>query len=167
MKKFTQAEFERFEVVDDFKVCPTGDYTDIKAFGECCSFGKSCSFGECCSFGKYCSFSECCSFGEHCNFGEWCNFGEYCSFGECCSFENNKDLNYYYAVDRIGSERRKTYFFYGEKAELIRCGCFTGTLKEFEEQIKMTHNDNKKYLAEYMLAVKFFKGLKKIKGVGL
>ena len=44
MKKYTQADFDNFEV-DEYgrKICPAGDYTAIKSFGECCSFGLGCS----------------------------------------------------------------------------------------------------------------------------
>ena len=57
MKKYTQADFDNFEV-DEYghKICPTGDYTAIKSFGEWCSFGEECSFGEGCSFGERCSY---------------------------------------------------------------------------------------------------------------
>ena len=86
MKKYTQADFNAFEVIDGIKQCPSGDYSDIQIFGERCSFGRCCSFGEYCSFGKWCSFGRACSFGEWCSFGERCSFGRCCSFGECCSF---------------------------------------------------------------------------------
>ena len=86
MKKYTQADFDAFEVIDGIKQCPSGDYSDIQIFGEWCSFGKGCSFGKQCSFGAWCTFGACCSFGEGCSFGECCSFGEGCSFGACCSF---------------------------------------------------------------------------------
>ena len=50
MKKYTQADLDAFEVIDGIKQCPSGDYSDIRVFGECCSFGEYCSFGACCSF---------------------------------------------------------------------------------------------------------------------
>ena len=98
MKKYTQADFDAFEVIDGIKQCPSGDYSDIWvfgegcsfseccSFGEWCSFGRDCSFGEWCFFGKDCSFEEKCFFGKDCSFGEWCSFGEGCSFGKDCSF---------------------------------------------------------------------------------
>ncbi len=46
MKKYTQADFDAFEVIDGIKQCPSGDYSDIRVFGERCSFGKGCSFEE-------------------------------------------------------------------------------------------------------------------------
>ena len=50
MKKYTQADFDAFEVIDGIKQCPSGDYSDIRVFGKRCSFGRGCSFGEWCSF---------------------------------------------------------------------------------------------------------------------
>lgn len=51
MKKYTQADFDIFEV-DKFgrKICPAGDYTAIKDFGERCIFGERCGFGTQCSY---------------------------------------------------------------------------------------------------------------------
>ena len=92
MKKYTQADFDAFEVIDGIKQCPSGDYSDIQIFGDWCSFGRDCSFGDwcsfgvCCSFGKGCSFGVCCSFGKGCSFGEGCSFGGCCFFGKGCSF---------------------------------------------------------------------------------
>ena len=43
MKKYTQADFDNFEV-DEYgrKICPAGDYTAIKDFGALCIFGEGC-----------------------------------------------------------------------------------------------------------------------------
>lgn len=48
MKKYTQEEFERLPIEDGYRICPTGDYTQVKDFGRGCSFGEWCSFGEGC-----------------------------------------------------------------------------------------------------------------------
>ena len=50
MKKYTQADFDAFEVIDGIKQCPSGDYSDLQVFSDRCSFGEDCSFGEECSF---------------------------------------------------------------------------------------------------------------------
>jgi NDP-sugar pyrophosphorylase family protein len=86
MKQFTQEEFDNFEIRENRKICPSGDYSLIKIFDTKCSFGEECSFGERCSFGEWCSFGEGCSFGEECSFGKWCSFGKGCFFGKECSF---------------------------------------------------------------------------------
>lgn len=73
MKKYTQADFDNFEV-DEYghKICPAGDYTAIKGFDAQCSFGERCIFGALCSFGERCDFGEQCIFGEGCGFDEGC-----------------------------------------------------------------------------------------------
>ena len=38
------------------------------------------------------------------------------------------------------------------KDEVV-CGCFVGTLKEFEQRVKETHNENPLHLAEYTAVI--------------
>ncbi len=116
MKKYTQEEFNALPL-DEFgyRICPTGDYTEIKLlekckfskcckFGDCCEFGNRCKLGNCCEFGDYCKFGygcklgdgcefgegckfgDCCKFGDGCKLGHGCKFGDYCEFGDCCKF---------------------------------------------------------------------------------
>ena len=94
-------------------------------------------------------------FGERCSFGEGCSFGEWCSFGEGCSHEGLTNSRYF-ACDRIGSERRKTYFFAAEEGYFVRAGCFFGTLDEFTERVKEKHKGTK-YEQEYLAAVELAK----------
>ena len=194
MKKYTQADFDSFEV-DEYgrKICPAGDYTAIKSFGELCSFGEECRFGawcrfgERCSFGEGCRFGELCSFGDECRFGErcsfgagcrfgawcrfdegcgfgaWCIFGEGCRFGERCSFENGTVKNgRYVAVDRIGSENRKAYFYIDENGNMfVRAGCWFSDMAAFKERVKKVHAGTiheKTYLAACELAELMLKG---------
>lgn len=194
MKKYTIENFDKFERVGGYIVCPSGDYTAIKdflnfcSFGERCIFGERCSFGagcifgagcrfgarcifgkrcifaaacifgELCSFGAGCSFAAWCSFGERCSFGAGCRFGERCSFAAWCSFENNRIKNgKYFACDRIGSEKRKTYFFIDETGKMfVRAGCFFGTLTEFIARVKEVHAGTK-FEKEYFIACELAK----------
>jgi len=131
------------------------------SFGERCSFGVRCScwmptasvairFGEGCSFGVRCCFAEGCSFGEWCSFGKGCSFGvrccfaEGCSFGEWCRFEGRKALpgHPFIAIDGAGTRNSKTYFFNLEGGICVRCGCFSGTVEEFKQQVIQTHGNN-------------------------
>ena len=188
MKKYTQADFDNFEV-DEYgrKICPTGDYTAIKSFGErCifgdeCSFGEGCRFGERCSFGAWCIFGAVCSFGERCSFGEGCRFGaecifgdecsfgeqcifdELCRFGERCSYENGTVKNgRYVAVDRIGSKNRKAYFYIDDNGNMfVRAGCWFSDMAAFKERVKEVHAGTiheKTYLAACDLAELMLKG---------
>lgn len=108
MRKITQEEFDNFEIDENcYKICPTGDYSDIKAFGELCIFGVCCSFGERCSFGDY------------------------------CKIENNKELKTMLKFEGFGSEKRCTYFFLLTNGQIyVRCGCFAGYIDEFKNKVK-------------------------------
>ena len=158
MKKYTQADFDNFEV-DEYgrKICPAGDYTAIKDFGALCIFGEGCIFGNGCVFGEWCRF------GELCIFGALCIFGEGCIFGERCSFENGAVKNgRYVAVDRIGSENRKAYFYVDENGNMfVRAGCWFSDMAAFKERVKKVHAGTiheKTYLAACELAELMLKG---------
>lgn len=122
MKKYTQADFDTFEVDKvGRKICPTGDYTAIKGFG------------------------------EQCIFGEWC------SFSKGCSYENGAVKNgRYVAVDRIGSENRKAYFYIDDNGNMfVRAGCWFSDMAAFKERVKKVHAGTiheKTYLAACDLA---------------
>ena len=51
-----------------------------------------------------------------------------------------------------------TYCFEDNK---VWCGCFTGTLLEFEKEVNKTHKNNSQYLNEYLGFIKYLKFLKK------
>ena len=121
MKKYTQADFDAFEVIDGIKQCPSGDYSDIQIFGECCSFGE------------WCSFSKQCSFGEDCSFGEECSFegkGEYIGDYPFLAFVG--------FGSRIGS---KVYFFNLQDGIYVRCGCWLSDIAGFRERVKAENAD--------------------------
>ncbi len=152
MKKYTQADFDNFEV-DEYgrKICPAGNYTAIKSFDNGCRFGAGCSFGEGCRFGAGCSF------------GEGCRFGAWCSFGEGCRYENGAVQNgRYVAVDRIGSENRKAYFYIDDNGNMfVRAGCWFSDMAAFKERVKKVHAGTiheKTYLAACDLAELMLKG---------
>jgi len=59
----------------------------------------------------------------------------------------------------LGSRNSQTTYYWNEEKEQIVCGCFRGTLQEFEEKIKETHEDNdfaKDYF-DWINAVKNYK----------
>jgi hypothetical protein len=66
----------------------------------------------------------------------------------------------YICVGPIGSRQGYTTFI--KNGELIFCGCFSGTLAEFESKVESTHGASK-YGDEYRAAIAFFKALKAIK----
>jgi hypothetical protein len=46
----------------------------------------------------------------------------------------------------------------------IFCGCFKGTMEEFEAAVERTHADNPRYLAEYRAMIVFFKAVAAARG---
>ena len=126
MKKYTQEEYNELPIVDNFKQCPTGDYTSIEYFGESCSFGELCRFGEWCSF------------------GERCSFGKSCSFGESCVYANINILNrHVYSVFGVGASK-SIYGWLSADGWYFQIGCFFGTETQARESI------NKKYSSEHI-----------------
>ena len=49
MKKYTQEEFNKFEIVDGYRQCPRGDYSLINTFGHFNEFGDGNKFGNKCT----------------------------------------------------------------------------------------------------------------------
>lgn len=86
------------------------------------------------------------------SFGEYCSFGERCSFGEYCSFEAGRISNgRYVAVDRIGSEQRKAYFFKGDEGLFVRAGCWFSSLEDFKARVREVHSGTR-HEREYLAA---------------
>jgi hypothetical protein len=77
-----------------------------------------------------------------------------CSY--CIDFKTNPER---ITSPILGSRDSQTTFYWNNEKEQIVCGCFKGTLLEFEEKIKETHGDNEfaqGYL-KWIDAVKFYK----------
>ena len=59
----------------------------------------------------------------------------------------------YICFKGFGSENRNTIMFKTKKGDIyVCCGCFRGSLKEFEEKVKETHG-NTKYAKEYFVCI--------------
>jgi hypothetical protein len=64
----------------------------------------------------------------------------------------------YIQISCIGSRKRMTTYCFEDNK--IWCGCFTGTLEEFEASVNKTHKDNAKWLKEYSGFITYLKSLK-------
>lgn len=42
----------------------------------------------------------------------------------------------------LGSRYSQTTYYWNEERDQIVCGCFIGTMQEFKDKIKKTHNEN-------------------------
>ena len=70
---------------------------------------------------------------------------------DCDAFiKNDED---YICLRGFGSENRNTTIFWTKSNGIyVRCGCFHGTLSEFEVEVKETHGDSK-YAREYLACI--------------
>jgi hypothetical protein len=59
-------------------------------------------------------------------------------------------------VGAIGSRNGYTTIFHTDKGVFIQCGCFKGTLDEFEVKVKETHHGNK-HERDYLALIQFAK----------
>ena len=64
----------------------------------------------------------------------------------------------YLSITRIGSSNRMTTYCFDD--DVIWCGCFKGTLQEFENKVNETHKNNELYLKQYLGAINYIKSLK-------
>ena len=63
----------------------------------------------------------------------------------------------YIQISRIGSAKRITTYCFDD--DIIWCGCFKGSLQEFEVKVNKTHKNNEMYLKEYLGAINYIKSL--------
>ena len=59
-------------------------------------------------------------------------------------------------MSKIGSRLGTTTFFKSKLGVEVCCGCFSGTLEQFEEKVNETHGNNK-HGEEYRLAIELAK----------
>jgi hypothetical protein len=64
----------------------------------------------------------------------------------------------YIQVACIGSAKRMTTYCFDD--DIIWCGCFQGSLAEFESQVNKSHANNERYLKEYSGFINYVKSLK-------
>ena len=64
----------------------------------------------------------------------------------------------YIQVSCIGSAKRMTTYCFED--DTIWCGCFRGTLDEFEAKVISTHSANDQYLKEYVGFINYLRSLK-------
>ena len=62
----------------------------------------------------------------------------------------------YLCIKGIGSHYRNTTAYKVKRSVEINCGCFHGTLEEFEDRVKQTHADTK-FAKEYELFIEIIK----------
>ena len=77
---------------------------------------------------------------------------------------SSADLRYadlskrYIQISCIGSNKRMTTYCFDD--DIVFCGCFKGSLNDFEIKCNETHKNNEKYLKEYLGFINYLKSLK-------
>ena len=61
------------------------------------------------------------------------------------------------SVGNIGSRNDTTHYFY--KDNRVICGCFDGSMKQFEEKVKEAYKEDEVEYKEYMIAIRTLKEL--------
>jgi len=64
----------------------------------------------------------------------------------------------YIQIACIGSRKGMTTYCFED--DIIWCGCYKGTLDEFEGEVNKTHANNEKYRKEYLGFINYIKSLK-------
>lgn len=74
-----------------------------------------------------------------------CGTAIICDDAKVCRSED------YIVVQGFGRMQRTTTFYRLKDGDIgVTCGCFNGTIKEFRDEVKETHGDNK-YAQEYLM----------------
>ena len=63
----------------------------------------------------------------------------------------------YIQISCIGSAKRMTTYCFDDN--VIWCGCFKGSLQDFETKVNETYKNNERYLKEYLGAINYIKSL--------
>jgi penicillin-binding protein-related factor A (putative recombinase) len=63
-----------------------------------------------------------------------------------------------YTTPKVGSRNTQTTIYWLDDQQQVICGCFKGTLKEFEAKVKQVHNLSS-HLLSYLHQIKIMKYL--------
>lgn len=101
-----------------------------------------CSNCSDCSDCINCTYCSDCTKCSNCT---WCSSCSSCSdCSDCSGFKTNPQR---ITSERIGSRNSQKTYYWTEEHEQVVCGCFKGTLDEFEQRVKEVHGDNEHGIA--------------------
>jgi hypothetical protein len=78
--------------------------------------------------------------------------GDLASVGGGASIKKTYDC---VVVGPIGSRDSYTTFYKKENSTLVICGCFSGTVEEFIDKVRSTHDDKSPHRNAYLAAVDY------------
>jgi NDP-sugar pyrophosphorylase family protein len=136
-------------------------YTHAQVYGNAQVFGQALVYGNAQVFGnaRICSDAKASGnariFGNARISGNAHIFGDSLVYGNACMCDNaqvSSDADYI-CLKGFGSRNRNTTMFRTENGNIcVSCGCFIGSLQEFENKVKETHGNNK-FAKEYLALV--------------
>ena len=133
---------------------------EAHVFGEAHVSGEACIYGEARVSGETCISEGAYVYGGARVSGEAHVSGEACVSGEAQIRGKAEvtDRNSHLCIGPIGSRYNCYATFYRdrEKGIAVKCGCFEGSLEEFQEKVKETHG-NDKHAAAYRMAAELAK----------
>ena len=131
-------------VYGDARIC-----SDAKASGNARIFGNARISGNAHIFGDSLVYGNARIFGNAHIFGDPLVYGDACM---CDNAQVSSDADYI-CLKGFGSRNRNTTMFRTENGNIcVSCGCFIGSLQEFENKVKETHGNNK-FAKEYLALV--------------
>lgn len=130
-------------------------YTHAQVYGNAQVFGQALVYGNAQVFGNARIFDYARIFGNARISGNAHIFGDSLVYGNACMCDNaqvSSDADYI-CLKGFGSRNRNTTMFRTENGNIcVSCGCFIGSLQEFENKVKETHGNNK-FAKEYLALV--------------
>ncbi len=122
--------YDDAQIYDNVQIYDNAEiYDDVQVYGSARVFGDAQVLGN----------ARVCDSSQICNDALICDSADYICFRG------------------FGSKNRNTTMFRTRTGNIIvKCGCFTGNLKEFLEKLKETHN-NTKYAKEYLACIEVAK----------
>ena len=152
-------------------------YDNARIYGDVCVYGNAYVYGDALVYGNACVYDNAEVFDNARVFGDAKVFDNAYVCDNAEVFDNARVLGNAQVYDTIwihcdaqissnadyicfkgfGSENRNTIMFKTKNGDVyVCCGCFEGSLKEFEEKVKETHG-NTKYAKEYLACIEVAK----------
>ena len=136
-------------------------YGNAWVYGNACVYGNAWVSGDACVSDYACVSGNACVYGnarvsgDAWVYGNACVSDYACVSGNVCVYGNARvsDNADYILLSGFGSHNRSTTMFKEKSGNIcVSCGCFSGTLQEFESKVKETHGNNK-FAREYLALV--------------
>jgi hypothetical protein len=129
-----------------------------------CDNCNHCNHCTDCGSCNYCTSCDSCTDCNSCNYCASCDSCTNCfSCTTCRRISSWKANPMLYVTSRIGSRNAQTYFYFDATRTEVICGCWSGTLEDFESRVNRVYGKKSPYRKQYHKYIKIMKSI--IKGV--